>query len=107
VVFTSPRSSEQKSDLLLKAFLAVVLGLIHAVLTMLPFTKRSEVSIRDVRVKDAKTGQVVNVRLRGEPTSSIALGDTVAVWGRWDDGTLAMRTAYNYTTDSPVRLRKR
>lgn len=107
VVFASDKNREQKGGLVLKTVLAAMLGLIHVVLAWLPFVGGSELNVRDLRVHDVHSGRVIHIKVRGDPTGSIELGDTVAVWGKWDGGNLAMGSAYNYTTNSTIKLKHR
>jgi len=97
---------EKKGDIGGKVAMAVGLALIAAPLAWLPFAAdRNEVAVRYLRVEDLHTGHVVSVKMIGDPSGTIAVGDTIAIWGAEHAGNLFMRAAFNYTTNAEVRLR--
>lgn len=102
-VDASPHT-EQKS-VVGKAVMAGILAIIFAPLAFLPFVTKSEVSIRDMRIKDRHSGQPVSVRIRGDMIGSINMGDAVAVWLRTRRGVTEMDRAYNYTTAQQVKVK--
>jgi hypothetical protein len=85
---------------------SVALGLVsRGFLSMLPFMVKQDIDVWFVRVKDDTTGRLVSVVMRGVPSSTLQIGDFVAVWGSIKDGNVIMDSAYNYTTNSEVRLK--
>ena len=97
---------EKKSDVGTKVALAVGLALIAAPLAWLPFAAdRNEIAVRYLRIEDLHTGRIVSVKMIGDPSGTVAVGDTLAIWGVEDGGNLFMRAAFNYTTNAEVRLR--
>jgi hypothetical protein len=103
----SERYMVKKDDVWKKGCLAAALGIfISPVLVFLPFMHGNEMAARDMRVED-RSGRMVDVLIVGELVGRIALGDTVAVWGRPQGGVLVMDYAHNYQTDTEIRLKKR
>lgn len=97
---------EKKSDIGGKVALAIGLALIAAPLAWLPFAAdRNEIAVRYLRIEDLHTGRIVSVKMVGDPSGTIAVGDTLAIWGVEEGGNLFVRTAFNYTTNAEVRLR--
>lgn len=73
-----------------------------------------EVPVRLFRVEDSRTGDTVQVKMKGHlKAGNISLGDIVHVWGRWKgggyggQGTLIMERAYNDTTATKVYSKMR
>lgn len=61
---------------------------------------------RYLRVKD-DTGKICVVKMKGEIyRGMVSQGDRIAVWGKWDGGTLIMDYGYNITINSVVSLKK-
>jgi len=61
---------------------------------------------RYLRVKD-DNGQTFVVKMKGEIyRGMVSQGDRIAVWGKWDGGTLIMDYGYNITINSVVSLKK-
>lgn len=99
-------STLDESDIGGKVALAVGLALIAAPLAWLPFAAdRNEIAVRYLRIEDLHTGRIVSVKMIGDPSGTVAVGDTLAIWGVEDGGNLFMRAAFNYTTHAEVRLR--
>ncbi len=97
---------EKKSDIGGKVALAIGLALIAAPLAWLPFAAdRNEIAVRYLRIEDLHTGRIVSAKMVGDPSGTIAVGDTLAIWGIEEGGNLFVRTAFNYTTNAEVRLR--
>jgi hypothetical protein len=97
---------ERKSNIAGKVAAAVGLALIAAPLAWIPFAiDRQEVPVRFLRIQDLHTGRQVSVKMIGDPSGAIAVGDVVAVWAVQADGDLVMQAAYNYTTDAQIRLK--
>jgi pSer/pThr/pTyr-binding forkhead associated (FHA) protein len=97
---------EKKGNIGGKVAAAVGLALIAAPLAWIPFAiDRNEVPVRFLRIQDGHTGQQISVKMIGDPSGAVAVGDVVAVWGVQADGDLVMQAAYNYTTDAQIRLK--
>jgi len=97
---------EKKGNMGGKVAAAVGLALIAAPLAWIPFAiDRNEVPVRFLRVQDTHTRRQVSVKMIGDPSGAITVGDVVAVWGVQADGDLVMQAAYNYTTGAQIRLR--
>lgn len=61
---------------------------------------------RYLKVKD-NAGQVCVVKMKGEIyRGMVSQGDKIAVWGKWDGGTLVMDYGYNLTLNSVISLKK-
>ncbi len=97
---------EKKGNIGGKVAAAVGLALIAAPLAWIPFAiDRNEVPVRFLRIQDAHTSRLVSVKMIGDPSGAIVVGDVVAVWGVQAEGDLVMQAAYNYTTDAQIRLK--
>ena len=97
---------EKKSNIGGKVAAAIGLALISSSLAWLPFAMgRNEVPVRFLRVQDIHTGRQVAIKMIGDPSGNISLGDVVAVWGVQDRGDLVAKRVYNYTTDVTVHCR--
>jgi hypothetical protein len=97
---------EKKGNMGGKVAAAVGLALIAAPLAWIPFAiDRNEVPVRFLRIQDTHTRRQVSVKMIGDPSGAITVGDVVAVWGVQADGDLVMQAAYNYTTGAEIRLR--
>jgi len=96
---------EKKGGLAGKACLAVLLAWVYPVLAFLPFLKGSEITVRYLRVEDVGSGEQWGVTMRGDPSSNVAIGDLIAVWGKRQGRNVIMQASYNYTTDSEIRLK--
>lgn len=107
VHFMDGPHQHNRRDLPVRAAAGAMLGVFVApVLVFLPFLGGTKVDVRFVRVHDTQTGHEMEIRLVGDLTSTIQLGDTVAIWAKSDRGTWDMVAAYNYNTDSEIRLRR-
>lgn len=89
-----------------RLLVTAALVLIKPVLAILapsifPATK----TVRYLRVEDWQTGRQRSVKMRGDPSGIISVGDWVAVWGKEEGGNIIMRAAYNYTTDAEISVK--
>jgi len=106
IVDVTAPTMEKKDGMGGKVAAAVGLAIIAAPLAWIPFAMdRNEVPVRFMRIQDAHTGRQVSVKMIGDPSGAIAVGDVVAVWGEQSQGDLVMRAAYNYTTGAQIRLK--
>lgn len=97
---------EKKGNIGGKVAAAVGLALIAAPLAWIPFAiDRNEVPVRFLRIQDVHTGRQVSVKMIGDPSGAITVGDVVAVWGVRAEGDLVVQAAYNYTTDAQICLK--
>ena len=104
----SERYMVKKDDLLKKGFAAAALGLLVSPgLAFLPFIQGSDIPGRDIRIEDHRSGHLVDVKVLGEITGNINLGDAIAVWGTSKGRVLLMQAAYNYETDSSFQIKKK
>jgi hypothetical protein len=89
-----------------RILVAVILALIRPVLAMLAQSLMPPTStVRYLRVEDWQTGRQRSIKVRGDPSGIISVGDWVAVWGTEDSGNIIMHAAYNYSTDAEVRVK--
>ncbi len=106
VVDISAPTMEKKGNIGGKVAAAVGLALIAAPLAWIPFAMdRNEVPVRYLRVQDVHTGRQASIKMIGDPSGAITVGDVVAVWGVGAEGDLVMQAAYNYTTEAQIRLK--
>jgi hypothetical protein len=97
---------ERRSNIAGKVAAAVGLALIAAPLAWIPFAiDRQEVPVRFLRIRDLHTGRQVSVKMIGDPSGAVTVGDVVAAWAVQADGDLVVQAAYNYTTDVQIRLK--
>lgn len=96
---------QEKGSIAGKVMVAGCLALIAPILAFLPFAGGTQVTVRYMRVEDWQTGQQRSVKMRGEPSGIVSVGDWLAVWGKEDGGNIVMNVAYNYTTDAEIRLK--
>jgi len=94
---------EKRKGLWLWATLAALLK--ATFLGFLLMGRGMEVPVRYLRVEEFGTGLHRGVKMKGEPTAMITLGDMVAFWGKWEGGNLHMKKAYNHQTGSEVALK--
>jgi hypothetical protein len=106
VIQNVDKHTVKRDDLMQRGCLAVFLGLIFVPLAFLPFAQGSDVNALNIRILDAHTGKMVDVKVVGDLLGHMNLGDTVAVWGRMQKGMLVMQRAYNYTTGHKIEVRK-
>jgi len=102
----SDRYMMRKNDLLERGCMGAMLALISPALIFLVFLKPNDVGVRDVRLLDAHTGFAVDVKVVGELHGNINLGDSLAIWGKEQRGQLIMQRAFNYATNSEMRVEK-
>lgn len=96
-----------KGNMGAKLVAAAALGIFtRGMLAFLPFMGRRETPAWFLRIKDAHTGQDVSVLMAGQPTSLPQLGDTIAVWGKVQEGNVFLERAYNYATNSEIRVKR-
>lgn len=96
---------QEKGSVAGKVVVAGCLALIAPILAFLPFAQGTQVTVRYMRVEDWQTGQQRSVKMRGEPSGIISVGDWLAIWGKEQGGNIVMSVAFNYTTDAEIRLK--
>ena len=106
VVYVDGPHKQKKGGVAGKFALGLVLSRISPFLGWLPFVSGMDVDVRYVRVLDLHTGQQRSVKMVGEPSGDVSVGDIMAFWGRDEGGTLDVQTAYNYNTDADIRLKR-
>ncbi len=89
-----------------KVVAAGCLALIAPVLAFIPFIHGAQITVRYMRVEDWQTGQQRSVKMRGEPSGIINIGDWLAIWGKEQGGNIVLNVAFNYTTDAEIRVKK-
>jgi hypothetical protein len=97
---------KQKKDMGGRFLLGFLLSLIQPFLGWMPFMGGTEVDVRYIRVLDVRTGQQRSLKMVGELSSGISVGDIAAFWGRDVGGTLDVQAAYNYNTGAEIRLKR-
>jgi hypothetical protein len=103
----SDRYTMKKDDLVKRGVIAAALALlISPALSFLPFMQGSDIPVRDVRIEDYSTGQMADVKILGDIMGNINLGDAIAVWGKNHEGLFIMEAAYNYVTNTYIRIKK-
>lgn len=96
-----------KGNMAGKLATAAVLGLfLGGRLAFLPFMGKQEIPVWFMRIKDFKHGRQVSVILGGQPSALPQLGDIIAVWGNEKDGNIILDRAYNYATDSDIKVKR-
>lgn len=100
------RHTMKRDDLMQRGCMAVFLGLIAAPLALLPFMQGSDLNVLNIRVADAHTHKMVDVKVMGDLYGIISQGDTIAVWGNVQKGLLVMQRAHNYTTGHDIAVKK-
>ena len=106
VLYVDGPHKQKKGDLAGKITLGCLLSFITPFLGWLPFLSGIEIDVRYIRVLDVHTGQQRSVKMVGEPSSDISVGDVAAFWGKDEGGTLDVQGAYNYNTDAEIRLKR-
>ena len=97
---------QEKGSIGGKVAAAGCLALIAPFLAFLPFIQGTQITVRYLRVEDYQTGQQRSVKMRGEPSGIINIGDWLAIWGKEQAGNIIMTVAHNYTTDAEIRMKK-
>ena len=97
---------QEKGSVASKVAAAGCLALIAPVLAFIPFIHGAQITVRYLRVEDWQTGQQRSVKMRGEPSGIINVGDWLAIWGKEQSGNVIMTVAFNYTTDAEIRVKK-
>jgi len=97
---------QEKGSVAGKVAAAGCLALIAPVLAFIPFIHGAQVTVRYMRVEDWQTGRQRSVKVRGEPSGIINVGDWLAVWGKEQSGNIIMAAAFNYTTDAEIKVKK-
>jgi hypothetical protein len=105
VLFIDGPHKEQRGSLGSTIAAAGCLAIVYAPLAFIPLLMNRDVSVYYLRLEDALTGQQRAAKIRGEPSGMVSQGDVVALWGRNDGGTLQVRSVYNYSTDTFVRVK--
>ncbi len=100
------RHTMKRDDLMQRGCMSVILGLIAAPLAFLPFMQGSDLNVLNIRVVDAHSHKMVDVKVMGDLHGVISQGDTIAVWGNSQKGLFVMQRAYNYTTGHEIAVRK-
>jgi hypothetical protein len=100
------RHTEKRDDLMQRGCVAIFLGMIAAPLAFLPFMQGSDLNVLDIRVVDAHSSRVVDVKVIGDLKGTISQGDIIAVWGKTQNGLYVLQRAYNYTTGHSIAVRK-
>lgn len=68
--------------------------------------KDQQVPVRNFRLRDAD-GNEYQIRMKGHlQTGDIIPADKLTIWGKWKDGTLIFKKAYNHRTQSEVKLKQ-
>ena len=104
VLYVDGPHKQKKENLAGKFALGFVLSRITPFLGWLPFMSGMDIDVRYIRVLDTYNGQQRSVKMVGEPSSDVSVGDIVAFWGRDEGGTLNVQVAYNYNTDAEIQL---
>lgn len=97
---------QEKGPIAGKVAAAGCLALIAPVLAFIPFIQGAQITVRYLRVEDYQTGQQRSVKMRGEPSGIISVGDWLAIWGKEQAGNIVTNVAFNYTTDAEIRVKK-
>jgi hypothetical protein len=98
----------KKDDLIKRGLMAAALAIIVSpALAFLPMMQGNDIAARDMRIEDRHTGRQVDVKMLGDVMGNIALGDHVTIWGQSQGGLILMEAAYNYTTHSDIRIKKK
>jgi hypothetical protein len=97
---------QEKGPIAGKVAAAGCLALIAPVLAFIPFIQGAQITVRYLRVEDHQTGQQRSVKMRGEPSGVVNIGDWLAIWGKEQGGNIVMAVAHNYTTDAEIRMKK-
>ncbi|MFB0537523.1 MAG: zinc ribbon domain-containing protein [Anaerolineae bacterium] len=96
---------KEKGPVAGKMLAAGCLVLIAPYIAWLPFVSGTEFTVRYLRVEDVHSGQQWSVKMCGEPSGNISIGDMIAVWGKIKGGNLLMKEAYNYQINAEIRLK--
>lgn len=97
---------EKKGKMGGKVLAAIGLAMVAAPLAWLPFAAdRNEIAVRFLRVQDVHTQRQISVKMLGDPTGAVQLGDVVAVWGKRAGGDLIVHMLYNYMTQTHIQCR--
>ena len=97
---------QERAPIIGKVAAAGILALIAPILAFLPFARGAQITVRYIRIEDAQTGQQRSVKIQGEPSGIISVGDWAAIWGKSQSGNIIMNRAFNYTTDAEIGLKK-
>jgi pSer/pThr/pTyr-binding forkhead associated (FHA) protein len=100
------RHTMKRDDLMQRGCVAVFLGLIAAPLAFLPFMQGSDLNVLNIRIADAHTPHMVDVKVMGDLYGVVSQGDIIAVWGQTQKGLFVMQRAYNYTTGHEITVKK-
>jgi len=97
---------EKKGKMGGKILAAIGLAMVAAPLAWLPFAAdRNEIAVRFLRIQDVHTQRQVSVKMLGDPTGAVQLGDVIAVWGKRAGGDLIVQMLYNYMTQTHIQCR--
>lgn len=67
---------------------------------------KGEITERDVRIEDRHSAKLKDIKIVGELTANVQLGDHIAVWVKQHKHMLLLTKAYNYETDTEIQLKK-
>jgi hypothetical protein len=80
---------------------------ISPAVAFLPMMQGNDIAARDLRIEDHQSGNMVDVKILGDMMGNINQGDAVAVWGKFQGGLLIMEAAFNYATQTEIRISKK
>ncbi len=106
IIYKSDRYTVEKGDMMQKGCLSIVLFVLFWPLAFLPFLSSNENSVIDFRLRDAHTGQNVDIKVIGDMLGNMEMGDTVAIWGMNQKGTVMAQRVHNYTSGSDFKIKK-
>jgi hypothetical protein len=100
------RHTMKRDDLMQRGCMAIILGFIALPLAFIPMMQGSDLNVLNIRIADAHTPNMVDVKVMGDLYGVISQGDIIAVWGRPQKGLFVMQRAYNYTTGHEIAVKK-
>lgn len=100
------RHTMKRDDLMQRGCMAIILGFIALPLAFIPMMQGSDLNVLNIRIADAHTPNMVDVKVMGDLYGVISQGDIIAVWGRPQNGLFVMQRAYNYTTGHEIAVKK-
>lgn len=106
ILYVDGPHKQKKGSVAGKFAVGLALSRISPFLGWLPFMTGMDVDVRYVRVLDLHSGQQRSVKIAGEPSGDVSIGDIVAFWGRYEGGTLDVQSAYNHSTGALIRLKR-
>lgn len=104
----SDRYTMKKDDLLKRGMAAAALAIfISPAVAFIPLMQGNEIAARDLRVDDHHLGHQVDVKILGDIMGNITHGDAIAIWGKQQGGLLIMESAFNYATQTEIRISRK